>query len=249
MRAAVLSDLHANWQALEAVSKHLAHQRVDEAWCLGDVVGYGGNPAETLRWVQNNTTVRLLGNHDYAVATGETSSFNPVALEAARAHRERLLRDEDLEQLREWKPADRRSVAGRDVLFAHASPDDPLWEYVTVAAAPSGLTRWSGRARIVLFGHTHQPFVAQAPQNAWSTRHFLQAIVSGGAERPPLLLVNPGSVGQPRDGDARASYAILDFATRTVELHRVEYDVDGAARAIEQAGLPRVLGARLHRGI
>jgi predicted phosphodiesterase len=248
MRVAVISDLHANLPAVEAVAKDISAHRVHETWCLGDVVGYGGNPRETLEWVERHAAVRLQGNHDYAVATGNATSFNPVAHEAALAQRAQLAPDE-LERLAAWKPETTRVANGQDVLLVHGSPDDPLWEYVTVGAAPQGLLRWSGQARVILLGHTHQPFVAQTPHDAWSTKNFLQALVSGGADRQPLLIVNPGSVGQPRDGDPRASYAILDFAARTVELHRVAYDVDAAADAIQFAGLPRVLGARLHRGM
>lgn len=248
MRVAVISDLHANFAALEAVARDIALQRVHETWCLGDVVGYGGNPGETLDWVERHATVRLQGNHDFAVATGDAESFNPVALEAARAQRSRLT-DEQLRHLAEWSPHGRRVVEGQEVLLVHGSPDDPLWEYVPAPAAPGGLVRWNGRARVILLGHTHQPFVAQTPHDAWSTKNFLQAMVSGGADRTPLLIVNPGSVGQPRDGDPRASYAILDFGAKTVELHRVTYDVDAAALAIQDAGLPRVLAARLHRGV
>lgn len=247
MRVAVLSDIHANLPALEAVARDLKGQRVDEVWSLGDVVGYGGQPTDTLNWVEQNAKIRLQGNHDYATATGETDNFNPIAREAALAHRTALGKAA-LDRLVAWKPLEQFEVNGETVLLVHGSPDDPLWEYVTPVAAPTGLVRWSGQARIVVLGHTHHPFVAQTPAKSWSTKNFLQSLVAGGAERPPILIVNPGSVGQPRDGDSRASYAIIDFSTRSVELRRVEYDILAAARAILDAGLPSALAWRLEKG-
>lgn len=266
MRIAVLSDLHANLHALQAVSKDLSEQHVDEVWSLGDVVGYGGHPLDTLDWVEEHATVRLKGNHDEAVATGDVQWFNPMAAQAARLHAQ-LLPPPERARLFAWPETAERDMLGASVLAVHASPDDPLHEYVQPADARLGLQRWQGRARIILMGHTHRAFVAaldmeRSPgpragassgagadaSGPWHHAGFAESIHEPRKARAPLLLVNPGSVGQSRDGDPRASYAVLDFAARTVELRRVAYDIEAAAQAILKQGLDHLLALRLYDG-
>lgn len=266
MRIAILSDIHANLQALEAVAKDAEAQGIDETWCLGDVVGYGGNPRETLRWVEQNADVVVRGNHDQAVSDGDASWFNPVAATAARAHAQ-LLEPAERARMAGWPLSHARTVAGERVLVVHASPDDPLREYVFPESAASGLARWSGRARIILLGHTHVPFAAighgDDVRDAPSAKARAVAALPRGDADPapwvahgfedrrtaaadaPLLLVNAGSVGQPRDGNRDAAYVLLDMERHTVELRRVPYDVEGAAAAVRRAGLPDVLATRL----
>lgn len=254
MRVAVLSDIHANRHALEAVSKDLAEQRVQETWCLGDTVGYGGDPHECLVWVETHARLILKGNHDEAVASGDVRWFNPLAAQAARAHAQ-LLTPAERALLYGWPEQATRVVDRTRVLAVHASPDDPLHEYVQPADVRLGLRRWEGRARLILMGHTHRPYVAQlepagadAAAATWRRTGFAENVVESGEAHAPLLLLNPGSVGQPRDGDARASYAVLDFAQRTVELRRVSYDVEAAAQAIRRQGLDPLLALRLYDG-
>lgn len=252
MRVAVLSDIHANRQALTAVAKDLEAQRVDETWCLGDVVGYGANPLECLEWVEEHADLIVKGNHDHAVASGEMAWFNPVAAQAARWHAQRLV-PPDRSRLYAWPERERREVQGVHVMLVHGSPDDPLHEYVRPSDAAFGLRRWDGRADLILMGHTHVPFFA-APSElgpglpVWTARGFHDDIRSRAVSPSSPVLVNPGSVGQPRDGDSRASYLVLDFAERLVELHRVAYDVEAAAHAIIEAGLSPMLASRLIRG-
>lgn len=278
MRAAVLSDIHANLHAIQAVAKDVEDQRVDEIWSLGDVVGYGANPRETLAWVLEHADIAIKGNHDEAVATGDVRWFNPMAAQAARAHAQ-VLAPPERNTLYAWPSSMHRDVEGTDVLLVHASPDDPLHEYVQPQDARLALRRWEGRARIILLGHTHRPFAATlapksssfpsslgtslgaslgaslgstlgttSPASRWRTHAFLEDLVDERAEPQPLLIVNPGSVGQPRDGDARASYAIVDFARRAVELRRVAYDVEAAAQGIIKEGLDQLLALRLYEG-
>lgn len=258
MRVALLSDIHANRHALDAVAKDAQDQRVDAYWSLGDVVGYGAHPREALEWVEKHATRLVKGNHDQAVATGDLAWFNESAAAAARFHAQ-LLDPDERGRIYAWDLQSNVDVNGQTVLLVHASPDDPLREYVLPADAGRVLPRWEGQARLILLGHTHVPFAAAlvpsgagaaaASANAWTTEGFAEQTTlptRGGS--PPLLLVNPGSVGQPRDGDPRASYAILDFATRVVQLRRVTYDIEEAAQAIQRAGLPTTLALRLYRG-
>ena len=260
MRVAIVSDLHANLQAVQAVAKDIEEQQVQETWCLGDVVGYGAQPREVLQWTEKHARLLVKGNHDHAVASGDLAWFNDNASAAARFHAQ-LLDPDERARIFAWPTQTRRTIDGTDVLLVHASPDDPLREYVLPDDAQRGLARWQGQAHVILMGHTHVPYVASldaargasskaAPEPAWHHVGFAQA-ATGLAESPhaaPLLLVNPGSVGQPRDLDPRASYAILDFERRAVELRRVAYDVESAAQAIQRAGLPAMLGLRLYRG-
>jgi putative phosphoesterase len=250
MRIAVLSDVHANLHALEAVAKDLAEQRVDQVWSLGDVVGYGGHPRETLLWTEEHCELIVKGNHDEAVATGDVAWFNPMAAQAARAHAARL-EPPERSRMYAWPTTAKREIAGDPVLVVHASPDDPLHEYVQPADARLALRRWEGRARVILLGHTHRPFVARLDAGhgrSWRQQNFAEVVDDHRKEAAPLLLVNPGSVGQPRDADPRASYAILDFQAKCVELRRVTYDIEQAAQAILKEGLDPLLALRLYEG-
>ena len=258
MRIAVLSDVHANLHALQAVSKDLDEQDIQETWSLGDIVGYGGHPLEALAWAEERATLRLKGNHDEAVATGDVQGFNPMAAQAARLHAQ-ILSPPERARLFAWPDTARREIDGTSVLAVHASPDDPLHEYVQPADARLGLQRWQGRARIILMGHTHRPFVAALDEEpspekpagaspAWASTGFIESFHETHQGSAPLLIVNPGSVGQPRDGDPRASYAVLDIEARTVELRRVAYDVEAAAQAILKRGLDHLLALRLYDG-
>lgn len=254
MRVAVLSDLHANLHAVEAVTEDMDRERIDAVWCLGDVVGYGAHPREVLAWVESRADIVLKGNHDEAVASGDTTWFNPMAASAARAHAHTLAPDERARVYAWRESAHHRSEAGDDILLVHASPDDPLHEYVQPGDARLGLRRWEGRADLILLGHTHRPFVARLEPpvvdaaRAWSALGFAESFDETRATNRALLVVNPGSVGQPRDGDPRASYAVLDLAARTVALRRVRYDVDAAAQAILKQGLDQLLALRLYDG-
>lgn len=250
MRIALLSDIHANIHALQAVGKDVEGQRIDETWSLGDAVGYGGHPKEALAWVEAQAHLTLKGNHDEAVATGQMQWFNPMAAAAARCHAQ-LLTPPERARIYGWPERHEREIDDAKILAVHASPDDPLHEYVQPQDARFSLRRWEGRARVILLGHTHRPFVARleaSEKDAWSGLHFLEAFRETRDVREPLLIVNPGSVGQPRDSDPRASYAILDTHARTVELRRVAYDIESAAQAILKQGLDPLLALRLYEG-
>lgn len=248
MRVALLSDLHANQEALEAVLKDVGEQSVEEVWCLGDVVGYGGSPQVVLDLIEGRTRTIVKGNHDHAVATGETLDFNPIAASAARMHAQ-MLTPPERARLYALPTTLTRHVGDREILLAHGSPEDPISEYVRPDDAPHRQPTWSGIADVILLGHTHLPFAAlpkPGGASAWKAQGFLDVTAATSADAP--LVVNPGSVGQPRDNDPRASYAVLDFTQRVVSLHRVAYDVESAAQAIRRAGLDHALALRLFRG-
>jgi diadenosine tetraphosphatase ApaH/serine/threonine PP2A family protein phosphatase len=243
MRIALLSDVHGNLPALRAVLDDVRSEGVDEVWCLGDLVGYGAQPNECVALARESCDVCLAGNHDLVV-TGDIdiADFSSSAAAAALWTRQNIDGDA-LDFLRGLEPAD----PDRDPGLFHASPRDPIWEYV--------LSGWqaeenmdSMRARVGAVGHSHVAL--------WFHRDDGDGEVSGAAApggteldlSSGRWLVNPGGVGQPRDGDARAAWLLLDREGWAASWRRVEYPIDEAAGAIEAAGLPSVLAERLYTG-
>jgi len=245
VRIAAVSDIHANLPALEAVLAATEDAGVDEVWCLGDVVGYGVEPDGCADLVRERCAVCLVGNHDLAVLDqldiGSFSESAAVAVEWTRAN----AAERTLEFLRGLEPCGERGGVG---LF-HASPRDPVWEYVLSGEqADAGMD--ANPQRIGLIGHSHVALFFSRPEGegAAGTRG---AQASDGA----LLdlgegswLVNPGSAGQPRDGDPRAAWLELDTEAQTASFHRVAYDIERAAEPILAAGLPSRLADRLYTG-
>jgi diadenosine tetraphosphatase ApaH/serine/threonine PP2A family protein phosphatase len=242
MRIALLSDVHGNLPAFEAVLGDVEDQSVEEVWCLGDLVGYGAEPDGCVQLARDRCDLSLAGNHDLVV-TGEIpiSDFSASAAAAARWTQE-TISDETMEYLKGLVPADPQ----RDPALYHASPRDPVWEYV--------LSTWQADecfeimdARVAAVGHSHVAL--------WFHRDEQSEVDGSTADAGTELdlsagrwLINPGGVGQPRDGDPRAAWLLLDTSTWTAEWRRVGYPIDEAARAIEDAGLPRVLAERLYSG-
>jgi diadenosine tetraphosphatase ApaH/serine/threonine PP2A family protein phosphatase len=246
MRIGLLSDVHANLPALEAVVEACSI-RCDALWCLGDTVGYGASPNECVAIVRERCELVLAGNHDLA-ATGrvDLAAFSSDAGRAIRWTREVLSADGET-WLAGLEPTAQRGPIG----LYHASPRDPVWEYVAdAAAALDALSRTTNE--LVLVGHTHVPLAARLVDErliggqaaAGSTYD-----VRGGRH----TLLNPGSVGQPRDGDPRAAWVLLylddDGRPERAIFQRVRYDVAAAQRAIEGAGLPQHLADRLSFGM
>jgi putative phosphoesterase len=230
LKVAVISDIHSNLDALKAVIGSLPSY--DFLLCLGDIVGYGPQPdnvIEELRRLQPKMTI--MGNHDYAVTTGDVSGFSLHAAQAVEWTRQHI-RQENTRYLSALNPTARTAVEGKRVVLFHGSPSDPLSEYI-FPGIPQGTAEKlaeSANADIVLLGHTHVPMA--------------YSLQTG-------LLANPGSVGQPRDGDPRASFAILTISENEVafDVTRTEYDVDSVANKIRRAGLPRFLADRLYTGM
>ncbi|HET6571262.1 MAG TPA: metallophosphoesterase family protein [Solirubrobacterales bacterium] len=247
MRAAVVTDIHANLPAFEAVLDAVDAAGVDETWCLGDVLGYGAEPDECADLARERCGICLVGNHDLAVLGAlDVGAFSEAAA-AAVAWTRGQVAERTTEWLRGLEPAGERERIG---LF-HASPRDPVWEYV-LSAEQADACLDAQEQRIGLVGHSHVSLFFVRPQNG-AERH--EEIRGAQASDDTLLdlgagqwLVNPGSVGQPRDGDARAAWLELDTAESTARFHRVAYDVERAAAAIAAAGLPRRLAERLKVG-
>jgi len=242
MRVAVLSDIHANYHALEAVLAAVEHDEPDEVWSLGDAVGYGPRPNRCCATIAARASLSLAGNHDLAVL-GELSieEFSPDAAVAARWSAQ-VLEPDARTYLEPLEPTAQREGAE---LF-HASPRDPIWEYVlTEEAAADAFALTS--APLVLVGHSH---VALAITN--EEGRIAGGLARAGAEvvleEGRRWLLNPGSVGQPRDGDPRAAWLMVDFGAGRASFRRVPYDVEKTQEEIAARGLPYALAARLALG-
>jgi diadenosine tetraphosphatase ApaH/serine/threonine PP2A family protein phosphatase len=246
LRVAVVSDIHSNLPALEAVLEAVEGAEIDRIWCLGDLVGYGADPDACTALTRERCEVSLIGNHDLAVLDAlDISSFSPTAKAAVEWTRENAA-PETFAYLAAQSPALEHEGFG---LF-HASPRDPIWEYVlSIDQAEAGLDAQS--ERIGLIGHSHVALFFTRPEGGPRRAYAHGAQAGDGA----LLdvddggwLLNPGSVGQPRDGDPRAAWLELDLAEWTARFHRVPYDVAAAAASIRAAGLPDSLAERLQIG-
>ena len=246
MRLALLSDIHSNLPALEAVLADLEGARVDETWCLGDVVGYGAQPDECADLVRERCSVCLVGNHDLAALEQlDISTFSPAAAAAVHWTRERM------------SPSTREFLAGldpadesREVGLYHASPRDPVWEYVLWPDQAAECIRVQAR-RVSFVGHSHVALFFALPDNGKGDSDARGAQAGAGTSlevRRGRWLINPGSVGQPRDGDPRAAWLELDTETWQASFHRVAYDIDRAADAIVATDLPEHLARRLYVG-
>ncbi len=245
----VLSDIHANLAALEAVWHDASNVApIYETWILGDSVGYGPQPNEVVTYVQRLPRVSIVkGNHE-AAALGEisTSDFNPVAAEAAM-WTSRELSAESQEYLRRLP----LGIERWDVTLCHGSPREPLWEYVLSAdIAKANLRHFSTSGCAV--GHSHVPFVIGFDG---SDASLARSVADGYVIDLAFTrwFINPGSVGQPRDGDPRASYAVVQFDSHKaqppfVSFHRVDYDIQATQEMIDLVGLPAYLGYRLADG-
>lgn len=247
MRYFVLSDIHANLEALEAVLAAVESSLYDRVICLGDLVGYGANPNEVVDRIRAlEPAVIIRGNHDKVASGLDTATdFNPVARLAARWTRDRLTPDNQT-YLAELPPGP--LIVDDLVEVCHGTPYD---EDAYLSGAEDGLLALAtARRPLCLFGHTHVPLILRMAPDGLALEHL------GGDDHPRTVtvdsdgrcLVNPGSVGQPRDGDPRAAYAIVDTDNRTVAFFRQRYPIDEAQRKIFTAGLPGVLAQRLGVG-
>jgi len=245
LRAAVLSDIHSNRHALEAVLAAVDEAGVEEVWCLGDMVGYGAEPDACTALVRERCSTCLVGNHDLALLGAlDISTFSEAAAAAVEWTRKNV-GEETIEFLGGLDPVASRCGVG---LF-HASPRDPVWEYVlSTDQAEAGFE--AQEERVGLIGHSHIAlFFVRAPGDRPGYAQGAQA--GDGAEveiAEGEWLLNPGSVGQPRDGDPRAAWLELDTERWLTRYHRVPYDIEGAASAILDAGLPSILAERLEVG-
>jgi diadenosine tetraphosphatase ApaH/serine/threonine PP2A family protein phosphatase len=264
MNFAILADIHANLTALEAVLKDIEdHGGADEIWCLGDIVGYGPDPHECIELLKNRCSVCVAGNHDWAaIGKMDTSYFNPEAAEANFWTSQHL----HLEDIHFLESLPLTLVKG-DFTLVHGSPRDPIWEYVlSVAEAEENLKHF--QTRYCLIGHSHLPLLFECGKYCTLTELTPPPDSSSRAGRKKVglspdenqtfetriqlgekrLIINPGGVGQPRDNDPRAGYAIYDNEAGVVIIRRVGYDISTTQQKMVEARLPEWLIQRLANG-
>jgi diadenosine tetraphosphatase ApaH/serine/threonine PP2A family protein phosphatase len=242
MRFAVVSDIHSNLHALEAVLADIRAEAPDEIVCLGDVVGYGPHPNECVDAIREHAALSLCGNHDLAVLGAiDIAEFSGDAGIAARWTRS-VLREPQAEWLRGLEPTSERDGAQ---LF-HGSPRDPVWDYV-LSADTARTSILATTAPLVLVGHSH---VALAL--AWDGEEIAGGLAAAGTEielGDRRWLLNPGSVGQPRDGDPHAAWLLIDETAGRASFRRVAYPIEQTQVAMRTRGLPETLAARLAHGV
>lgn len=239
MKYAIISDLHGNVEALRAVLEYIEAEGCESTLCLGDVVGYNANPQQCVDILRRRRIPTVSGNHDEAVYTGQPWGFNPVALSAALWTREQLSDD----ALR-WLEDLPEEIETSDFVAVHGAPGSRdhylfTWEEVAPLIPPLEERGHS----LCFFGHTHSPGIF-AGDGVYAVDD------SGEFELEPgkTYFINPGSVGQPRDGDARASFGLYDADRRVYTHVRAAYDIEQAARGVHEAGLPPFLAERLTLG-
>jgi diadenosine tetraphosphatase ApaH/serine/threonine PP2A family protein phosphatase len=243
LRVAVVSDVHANLHALEAVLAEVDAGGYDEVWCLGDLVGYGPRPNECVALLQERASICLAGNHDLVVLGKiSISTFGGEAGTAAAWTRE-VLEGPARAFLSTLEPS---AVTTGAELF-HGSPRDPVWDYVLSVDAVEASFELT-EAPLVLVGHSHAALAIALADGSLAgglAPEGTEAELGAGAR----LLLNPGSVGQPRDGDPRAAWLLLDFAAGRASFRRVAYPVERTQDEIRERGLPDALAERLARGV
>ncbi len=243
MRCAVISDIHANLAALDAVLADIGEQ-AEAIWCLGDIVGYGPDPNECVARLQERGIVSVAGNHDWAcLGKLDLADFNLDAREACRWTAEQL--SEASRAFLEGLPL---SLVFDEWTLVHGSPREPIWEYLTSPGAVLENLPFL-QTRLCLVGHTHVPLAFHVPDGETLTcrRRWLLdgdelSLQSG------RWILNPGGIGQPRDGDPRAAYLLVDTETLAAEMRRVPYPVETTQRRMLEAGLPANLIQRLSFG-
>lgn len=239
----VISDIHANLVALRAVIAEAG--AVDEVWSLGDIVGYGPKPRECIDLVRSlNPTISVVGNHDHAsIGRIPLADFNPIARAASQWTATQL----DLDHVQYLENLPLKQTSG-EVTVVHGSPRFPVWEYVYNArVAAKNFSSFD--SKLCFLGHTHVPLhVTEAEALGDGEAHHPDASETFGFDSARTI-VNPGSVGQPRDGDPRAAYAIYDPDDNQITFRRVAYDIETTQSQMREVGLPDPLVRRLARGM
>jgi putative phosphoesterase len=224
LKYAFISDIHGNLEALDAVLGKIVGMGIKQVFCLGDIVGYGASPTDCIEVIRQKGIKCVMGNHEWAVLNRSTNGFNSIAGVSLWWTMDQM-RGQDIEFLKSMDERHMLRVKNRRIVLAHGSPANPLWEYVYQENVNKKFISDNGAMAV---GHTHIPFVQK---------------IDG------IVVINSGSVGQPRDRNADASFAVLDDEYFSAKIFRAEYDVKSAADRIRKAGLPDFLSQRLHLGI
>jgi diadenosine tetraphosphatase ApaH/serine/threonine PP2A family protein phosphatase len=244
MRYAILADIHANLEAFEAVREDIKQRGgVDEIWCLGDIVGYGPNPRECLELLRQEPHICLAGNHDWAaVGKIDTSDFNPDAAAACQWTAKQLTQD-DIDYLSRLP----LKLVRDNFTLVHGSPREPIWEYI-LSTQTAKINFGYFETQFCLVAHSHITFIFDySAQNGFcQLRQLLEELHL--REEKKNLIINCGGVGQPRDGDPRASYAIFDSDKEIIYHYRLPYDISTTQEKMRRAGLPSRLATRLSYG-
>ncbi len=240
MKYAILSDIHANLEGLEAVLKHSREQGCTHYVCLGDIVGYGPNPRECLAIIRELNCPVVLGNHDeYCAKNHVLTGFNPMAADGIRWTREQL-NDEEKQWLRDLKYI--RQV--ESFTTVHATLDLPeKWAYVFDKLAASASFNYQHTA-VCFNGHTHIPIAFVRGEKGIQGGLYSKIKI----EIARKYFINCGSIGQPRDHNPKSAYVTFDFINNLIELHRLDYDIASTQKKIRAAGLPESLAQRLEHG-
>ncbi len=243
MRCAILADIHANLSAFEAVLNDAESRGgFDELWCLGDVVGYGPEPHACIELLRSCKHSCIAGNHDWAaVSKVSILDFNPDAAQACRWTAQQLT-PEDLDYLQNLP----LKLSKGDFTLVHGSPRQPIWEYLLVVDAACDNFSYFG-TRFCLVGHSHVPLLFRQETVGTCLMERIPGEIELGNESHRLI-INPGGVGQPRDGDPRASYAIYDGDSQVIHHYRVSYDIAATQKKMKERGLSLSLISRLHYG-
>lgn len=230
MTIAVISDIHSNLEALTNVLKDIDRRRADEIICAGDLVGYGPNPNEVVEIIRKRNILTVRGNHDHHIDLKGLGWFNTYASRALE-WTAKSLKEENKEFLLKLPLQMELEREDKKILLVHGSLDNPLYDYLSPQAREDTLNRTleGEKTDILIVGHSHFPFIRK--------------VKSGEG-----LVLNPGSVGQPRDGNPKASYSILRPGRREAEIVRLKYDVGTCAGKIRGSGLPEFLAERLFSG-
>lgn len=226
MRIAFVSDIHSNHEALKAVLREIKKMKVDKIFSIGDVIGYGGSPNECIELINEKNIPSVLGNHEWAVLQQSTTWFNPVAAEAIFWTINHLDK-KHLDWLKKLPERSAVRISNYKILLVHGSPQDPIFEYVFEENVDENFAKGLDY-NVIVVGHTHIPFVKKIKD---------------------ILIINSGSMGQPRDRNVRASFVVFDSEKFDAEIIRVEYDIKKAADKIIKSGLPPFLAQRLFLGV
>jgi diadenosine tetraphosphatase ApaH/serine/threonine PP2A family protein phosphatase len=244
MRYALLADIHSNLSALKAVLDDIDHRGgVEELWCMGDIVGYGPNPGKCIELLRQQKHISVAGNHDLgSIGKQPLFDFNPDAAYVCR-WTSKQLSAEDIEYLDNLS----LTLEKDDFTLVHGSPREPVWEYLISKGSAQASFSYL-KTRFCLVGHSHIPRIFKQEEDG-SCSLIPLSVSIGQVLGKSCMIVNPGAVGQPRDGDPRASYAIYDSDSRVIRLYRVEYDIGSVQLEMTKKNLPMRLIVRLERGL